>query len=618
MWEPITLANFNLNTNASFFNSLSYVDNGNFLTTAVNNSISSFINSISSYLENIGKRDSFSIQSWTINANSNNLYIRVYVGSTFNFKFNVFTNDGFIANSKGTLYFRQFYLDYPLKPSVSEPGGELEIIKDFEPPTPLQPTKLEDLSFYEQLSKTHELFSLDGISDEEWQYLKAMQDKHDLETTNLLLKQSNDDFIQANNNGVYDNVFVSYRDDDPETVAFYNANSLDPLKDYNINLRDMGLGYYDDIVGSWVNIDGTYTKYNSNGQKTIDLKDSEAFLSSKQLLIGATVAGATVSAGLGNPVPLIQLTAIGVGEYLKNRYLKDEPFTEDLEQVIKVKKALPVIENSYDYADRLLKGFTNTGIRDVDFGNSEVQNEAKIKNIGTIAPNLDGAVKVEDVTKVNDSPTISEPSEPSELDNNWLTLIGLLITYVTHKISMSADEIKEMENKLLSHTYEYGENGIRKIEKIVADWKDLEYKTEVTDNDVVTTKIDRDIKAWQGLHSSNLDTSYTGESDTAGNPINVTKGLIGALTGAGIIEYLREGAMSKSLDNVKAQAMADQIDRNSQDSDNDDDNDDDMRKILKGIKKIIFPTETDFVSQGENFGSDLKDLQVHSSKMEVK
>jgi len=199
----------------------------------------------------------------------------------------------------------------------------------------------------------------------------------------------------------------------------------------------------------------------------------------------------------------------------------------------------------------------------------------------------------------------------------WTTFLTNFVSQLNHKNSLAANETTELQNKIVAHDIEYGEQGVRTLEKGVATWKNTEYETTVVEGTTEVNKIDRDIKAWQGIHSSNLDTSYTGELDTAGNPINVTKGLIGALTGAGIIEYLREGAMSKSLENVKAQAMADQVERNSDNSE-DDENEKEKEDILRGLKKVVYPGVSDYVSQGESFGSDLKDLQVHTSKMEVK
>jgi len=227
-----------------------------------------------------------------------------------------------------------------------------------------------------------------------------------------------------------------------------------------------------------------------------------------------------------------------------------------------------------------------------------------------IAAGSEVALKVADITKVKlDIPDdVALPVEG--LDENFKAV------YANKAGNLGKSDII-LGHKIEAHNIEYvSDGGIRSKEGKVADWKDLEYKTPVLENGTEVNKINRDIKAWQGMHSSNPDTSYSGESDTAGNEMNLPKGLIGALAGAGILEYFREGAMSKALLNVKAQAQADQIEKRSNDTDID--NDDDINNLVRGFKKVVYPSDSEYVSQGEGFGSGLKDLQVHSSKMEVK
>lgn len=574
-------ANFRLNFTFTQYASMTY----SFRDTFIDQAFQGAVPNIQEFVENYFKENeiyggvSVIAQSYNSGTKSFMLYLRGKY--TYDFHFRFYTSDG---SAVGTTHSesRQYFSGFV----SSAPDGTGGLIPaPFSPPDPTKVEKKEDLPFYDELKKTHDLFALDGIDDEEWEFLKAMQQKNEIETINLLMKQSNDDFVNSANNGVYDDVFVRYDESDQDTIDFYTTNGLDTTKDYSVNLRNTGVGYFDETLGQYISADD-YTFVNKDGNSTMDLAISDKLVNDGYYIAGLGAVAVGTSALTGGVAPLVTLGAIGVAEYLENKYVDDTT----------VGNLVNGVKGSYNYLKNLYSGFTNTGDRSTDYVNTKVQQEAIAKNIpGATGVDTTGAsipisvpstaslgVSVPAETSIGVSvPTdtaidlnigdteyiplgvMEGTSIPLEITDQQLKLEGLgttwqsfltnAVTQLVHKNSLKVNEVKDLDNKILAHTQEYGEDGIRKKEKVVAEWTDTEYKTVTLENGVEVNKINRDVKAWQGMHSLNPAGTIT---DTIGNDIPISKGIIPAIQGVGMLDAIRETLIDRGNENVLARAKA--------------------------------------------------------------
>ncbi len=249
--------------------------------------------------------------------------------------------------------------------NVIPPGGEVGDPPPFSPPSIGIPDNIDDVSFYDKLKATHDLLALDGLSSEEWDYLSAMQKKNEMEIVNKLIQQSQDDFINASESGVYDNVYIRYDAEDTDTTAFYTANGLDINKDYYTNLKATGVGYADPIDGGLVT--GVNT-VNSNGNSTLTLESAKKLVENGVLIGGLTAiaTGETALSGgvLGGSGGVPQLMGIALVEYLEKKYGLGEKVVDTF------------VDGTvawYNTAKNLYNGFTATGDRSIDYVNQNVQ-----------------------------------------------------------------------------------------------------------------------------------------------------------------------------------------------------------------------------------------------------
>lgn len=558
--------------------------------------------------------------------------------------------------------------------NTEKPGGDLEWGDplSFQPPTPTTPDNIGEVPFYDELKKTHDLLALDGLSEEEWDYLKAMVQKEEVMKINGLLEESKNDYMKALGEGAYDNVFISHDPDDPVSTAFFEDNGLDKSLEYNANLANTGLGYKD-INGNYKKMD---TVLNFNKIQQLDDNTYSQMMTENEYVafLGTLAMGGLVVGGSA-------LTTYAVYQASKNPEAMGKVYTNGMNYLSSVK-------------DFYFGGFTNDGDRQKDLVNPNIPSYGGTYNTKLELNGLENGINLNspttgvdlnvpsdtsiglnvptDTTIGVDTPQwkleLTEPTfgfkvaEPSfNLDLNLDNPLPLELPAGGIDLNVTGKEVGIVDggkvqldipegtalpvdglddnfkavyankagnlgktdiilaNKIESHNIEYvADGGVRGKEKVVADWKDLEYKTPVLDNGTQVNKISRDIKAWQGMHSLNPSTEYEDIKDSSDNNMDLKQGLIPSLVGMGIGEYLREGALKTIRENNVAN-ITEEIMKNKPKSNSDDSTEEKKKNILLGLKNIMFPKEGDFESvlKGE-FGDDFIEIANHFLKTEVK
>ncbi|UUV17727.1 hypothetical protein NRK67_02495 [Fusobacteria bacterium ZRK30] len=316
----------------------------------------------------------------------------------------------------------------------------------------------------------------------------------------------------------------------------YLNKILDPVQQNQLDLLKSGYSY---VVNKAQNL---FNGFTSTGDRSKDLFNhavqSEAYTKGITNVVQGGASMSSIGVDLkGQSIP-IELPTSGIALTIPTTGVALNVPTTGVNLNIPTATNIPL-------------GIPTTGV-DLKVPTTGVSLDMDGKSI-PISTGGEVALKVADTTKIK-LDTTESTLKLEGLNNDWLALLKLLVTRFTHINTLNPDEALDLKNKLEIYQKEYAyESSARVLEGNVARWRQKEYETTITDNNIPLDKINRDVKAWQGMHSLNPAGTIT---DTIGNDIPIFKGIIPAIQGVGMLDAIRETLIDRGNENVLARAKA--------------------------------------------------------------